>query len=241
MEDTRAVVILVYQGLILETPGENDGLCATPEDASQRGGVRVTRFYRSRYLLEPIVYVQEEGVYRTLTPSGQSTEKMGNIPPELTPALQEISEEEVEDLVGPWFERSEERRFAASSAAKNRPSKSDSLTPKQPETKGDRVVGSGLRAAVAIVGLLLCLAGVGVAAGASGVGGVSLGAGYKIGSYVLATALLLGGWSAFSWATGVGVWWERRRQVAESRCPACGGEVSRRLHASCPHCGYRLR
>jgi hypothetical protein len=56
-------------------------------------------FYRSRYVVPPIVYLQDEGSWKSVAPSGEGTVHEGHIPSWMMGDLEEISGDEAKELL----------------------------------------------------------------------------------------------------------------------------------------------
>ena len=64
-------------------------------------------YYKSRHLAEPIIYVQQEQRFLTMTPGGEVTENRGEIPVATLNDLDPISEREAEELAAKRASRPE--------------------------------------------------------------------------------------------------------------------------------------
>jgi hypothetical protein len=70
------------------------------------------KYYKSRYLAEPIIYIQEDGQYRSVYPSGNAATVDGQIPETMLRSLDPIPVEQAEHLLVTLYHRSERRELS---------------------------------------------------------------------------------------------------------------------------------
>ena len=109
----------------------------------------MTKYYKSRYVDKPVVYVQEEGQWRAYAPRGVLQRSTGLIPEVILAQTVEISQDQAETLIGVMRAEAERIRVERAEAARSADTPAPSPALQAPVTAPAVTATAGVAAPVA--------------------------------------------------------------------------------------------